>query len=105
MPGERGKKYLRALNLQTGDLKWELPQEGPANTWGGVLSTAGGLVFFGHDDGSFAAADATTGKLLWKFQANQLWKSSPMTFTVNGRQRVATAAGPNIVVWGLPEMQ
>lgn len=105
VPGERGRKYLRALDLQTGALRWELPQDGPANTWGGVLSTAGGLVFFGHDDGSFAAADATTGKLLWRFPANQLWKSSPMTFMVNGRQRLATAAGPNIVVWGLPDPQ
>jgi alcohol dehydrogenase (cytochrome c) len=103
IPGERGKKYLRAINPLTGDIVWELPQDGPANTWGGVLSTAGDIVFFGHDDGSFAAASARTGKLVWRFRANQLWKASPMTFTVAGQQKVAVAAGANILVFGLPQ--
>jgi alcohol dehydrogenase (cytochrome c) len=85
----------------TGQLRWELPQDGPANSWGGVLSTAGGLVFFGHDGGDFAAAHATTGKLLWRFPANQLWKASPMTYLHNGRQYVVTAAGANILAFAL----
>ncbi|MCC6590414.1 MAG: PQQ-dependent dehydrogenase, methanol/ethanol family [Bryobacterales bacterium] len=102
IPEEKGQKILRALNIQTGEVVWELPQDGPAITWGGVLSTAGGVVFFGHDDGSFAAADAKSGKLLWQFQANQLWKASPMTYQLNGKQYVATAAGPNVLVFALP---
>ena len=101
VPGEPGKKYLRAIDLATGELRWEVPQDGPANSWGGVISTEGGVVFFGHDGGDFAAADAKTGKLLWRFPANQLWKSSPMTYMHNGRQYVATAAGSNIVAFAL----
>ena len=103
VPGERGKKYLRAIDLATGTLRWEIPQDGPANSWGGVLSTDGGVVFFGHDAGDFAAADARTGKLLWRFPANQLWKASPMTYMHGGRQYVAIAAGPNLLAFALPK--
>jgi alcohol dehydrogenase (cytochrome c) len=50
---------------------------GTVNSWGGVLSTADGVVIFGEDSGALMAADATTGKTLWSFQASQLWKASP----------------------------
>ena len=102
VPGEQGKKYLRALDPGTGKTVWELPQEGRAQSWGGVLSTAGGVVFFGHDDGSFAAADARTGKQLWSFPTNHTWKASPMTYMVEGKQYVAVAAAGSVVAFGLP---
>jgi alcohol dehydrogenase (cytochrome c) len=81
---------------------WEYPQTGPANTWGGALSTDGGLVFFGDDSGAFAAVDAKTGKLLWHFHTSQTWKASPMTYLAGGKQYVAVAAGSNIIAFGLP---
>jgi alcohol dehydrogenase (cytochrome c) len=102
IPGEPGQKFLRALDLQTGKIVWEYPEIGNSVTWGGVLSTAGGLVFFGEDSGAFAALDARTGKLLWYFQTNQIWKASPMTYTVNGKQYIAVAAGSNIISFALP---
>lgn len=102
VPGEPGVKVLRALDPATGRIVWEHAQSGPATTWGGALSTAGGLVFFGGDDGAFSAADASTGKLVWSFRANQAWKASPMTYTAGGRQYVAISAGANILVFGLP---
>jgi alcohol dehydrogenase (cytochrome c) len=102
VPGENGEKILRAIDLQSGKVAWEYPQIGPANNWGGVLSTAGGLVFFGEDSGAFAAVDAKTGKPLWHFQTSQLWKASPMTYLAGGKQFVAVAAGSNILAFGLP---
>ncbi len=102
VPGEPGKKFLRAIDVQTGDIVWEYAQEGRADTWGGVVSTAGGLVFFGDDSGAFAAADARTGEVLWHFHTNQLWKASPMTYAVDGKQFVAVAAGSNILTFALP---
>jgi len=102
IPGEKGEKVLRAIDIQTGTIVWEYPQIGSADSWSGVLSTAGGLVFFGDDSGAFAAVDARTGKLLWSFQANAFWKASPMTYMVDGKQYVAVAAGSNIMVFGLP---
>src|SRR4030095_4337745 len=102
VPGEPGKKYLRALDLQTGKIILQYEQIGPGNSWAGVLSTAGGLVFFGDDSGAFAAVDAKSGKLLWYFHTNESWKASPMTYTVAGKQYVAVAAGANILAFGLP---
>jgi alcohol dehydrogenase (cytochrome c) len=103
VPEEAPKKYLRALDPKTGRRVWEVPQEGRGNTWGGVLSTAGGVVFFGDDSGDFAAVDATTGQRLWRWAANASWKASPMTYLANGRQYVAIAGGPNILSFALPE--
>lgn len=102
VPGEAGKKYLRALDIQTGKIVWEYAQAGPANSWGGVLSTAGGVVFFGDDSGAFAAVDAKSGRPLWHFHTNQVWKASPMTYRVDGKQYVAISSGPNILAFALP---
>jgi outer membrane protein assembly factor BamB len=58
-PLDQGMKYLRALDIQTGRTVWEIPQIAPTETnYSGVLSTAGGLVFYGETGGGFAAVDA-----------------------------------------------
>jgi len=101
IPGEPGKKYLRAIDIQTGRVVWEWPQEGPGHTWGGLLATRGGLVFFCDDSGAFAAADAKTGRPLWHFSMSEGWHSSPMTYTADGKQFVAVAAGSTIIAFGL----
>lgn len=110
IPMEPGQMFLRALDIETGERKWEVPQIGTADSWGGVLSTAGGLVFFGEDSGALGAVDAATGKDLWHIQTNastelgdgHSWRSSPMTYMAGGRQYVAVSNGPNILVFGLP---
>ncbi|MDE3194889.1 MAG: PQQ-dependent dehydrogenase, methanol/ethanol family [Acidobacteriota bacterium] len=102
-PNDEPKKILRAIDIETGAIAWELPQAGAGNSWGGTLSTASGLVFFCSDDGSFAAADAAAGKLLWNFPANQNWKASPMTYMFDGRQYIAVASGSNLIAFGLVE--
>src|SRR5262245_57800107 len=43
------QRVLRAFDVHTGSIVWELPQFGPADSWGGVLSTAGGVVIFGEE--------------------------------------------------------
>jgi alcohol dehydrogenase (cytochrome c) len=100
-PDPTPQRILRALNIETGTVKWELPQRGPAFSWGGTLSTATGLVIFGEDGGALMAADATTGKPLWMFQTNQTWKASPMTYMFDGKQYIAVAAGANVMAFGL----
>ena len=62
---------------------------------------AAGLLFYGESGGTFAAADAKTGKTLWHFNTGQVWKASPMTYTAKGRQYVAIAAGGNILAFTL----
>jgi len=101
-PDEPAQRVLRAFEVQTGKIAWELPQTGTVDSWGGVLSTAGGVVIFGEDSGALMAADAATGKPLWSFQTSQLWKASPMTYLFDNQQYVAVAAGSNIIAFGLP---
>lgn len=100
-PNETPQKILRAINIETGNIAWELPQTGMANSWGGTLATASGLVFFGEDSGALMAVDASTGKPLWQFQANQIWKASPMTYMFDGTQHIAVASGSNIISFAL----
>jgi alcohol dehydrogenase (cytochrome c) len=101
-PNEPAQRVLRAIDYRTGKAAWELPQTGATNSWGGVLSTAGGVVLFAEDSGSFMVADATTGAPLWSFQTSQVWKSSPMTYQFDNRQFVAVASGPSILAFALP---
>ncbi|MBM40685.1 MAG: hypothetical protein CL483_02020 [Acidobacteria bacterium] len=101
--GSPNQKFIRAIDIQTGEVAWSYAQTGYAQTYSGVLSTAGDLVFFGEDSGAFAALDAETGDPLWHFQANQDWKASPMTYMVGGRQYVAIASGLGFWAFALPD--
>ena len=102
-PNQTGQRFLRALNIETGELVWEVPQPGAARakTWTGVLATDGGLIFYGQPNGGFTAVDQRNGKTLWRFPTNVRMKASAMTFSVGGNQYVAVAAGPNILCFGL----
>jgi len=97
------QRILRALDMRTGQVRWEMPQTGPDTSWGGTLATATGLVFVAEDGGSLMAVDAESGRPLWSFQTNQTWKASPMTYTFDGRQYIAVAAGPNIIALAVPD--
>jgi alcohol dehydrogenase (cytochrome c) len=101
--GETSEKVLRAIDVQTGRIAWEIPQTGNAGTWSGVLSTAGGSVLFGDESGAFAAVDARSGKPLWHLHLNQSWHASPMTYMIDEKQYVAIAVGSNNITFGLPE--
>ena len=101
--GSPNQKFIRAIDIQTGRTVWSYAQTGKAQTYSGVLSTDGDLVFFGEDSGAFAALDARSGTPLWHFQANQDWKASPMTYMVGGRQYVAIASGLGFWAFALPE--
>jgi alcohol dehydrogenase (cytochrome c) len=101
VPGESPQKVLRAIDIQSGRIEWELSQEGSGSTWGGVLATAGGLVFVAEDSGALAAVNASNGNVLWQFQSNTHWKASPMTYVFDNHQYVSIAAGPTIITFGL----
>ena len=66
------------------------------------MTTAGGLVFFADDSGSFEAVDAQSGKPLWHFNTGQDISASPMCYAVAGKQYVAIAAGSDIFSFTLP---
>ena len=102
-PNDKNARILKAIDIRTGKIVWELPQPGPANTWGGTLATSTGLVIFGEEGGALMAADSKTGKPLWSFQTNEGWKASPMTYMFDGKQYVAVAAGSNIIAFAVLE--
>ena len=83
---------VRAIDAKTGKKAWDFAL--PSPSWAGVMSTAGGLVFSGSNEGNFYALDAASGKPLWQFQTGGAIRSGPMSFLVGDKQRdaVTTAA-------------
>jgi alcohol dehydrogenase (cytochrome c) len=80
-------------------MRWEFPLH--TASWSGVLSTGGGLVFSGSDEGNLFALDAMSGKPLWDFQTGGAIASNPISFSVDGKQCVAIAADRVLFVFGL----
>ncbi|MEO7652549.1 MAG: PQQ-binding-like beta-propeller repeat protein [Bryobacteraceae bacterium] len=100
---EVGQFFLRAYDPKTGERKWEYPMTGPGESWSGTVSTEGGVIFFGDDDGQLVAVDARNGKHLWHFQMGEGLNASPVTYSVEGKQFVAIAASGGIYSFGLFE--
>ena len=84
---------LSAIDLRTGKLRWQHRADQPLI--GGVLATAGGLVFMGEGGGDLDAFDAATGKLLWRHRCEAGVNAPPITYSIDGVQYVAVAAGGN----------
>jgi alcohol dehydrogenase (cytochrome c) len=101
IPSDKPEKILRAFSIPEGKLAWSYPQIGAGQSWGGTMTTAGELVFFGDDAGSFAAVDAKTGHPLWEFNTGQTFHASPMSYEVDGVQYLAIAAGSDVVSFSL----
>ena len=101
-PDNHAEKILLALSVPDGKVVWRYPQIGRGDSWGGTLSSAGGLVFFGNDTGYLEAVDARTGHSLWHFNTGQIMRASPMTYSLGGTQYVAIAAASDLFVFSLP---
>lgn len=91
---------LKAVDPMTGDWKWEYKNDAPL--WGGVMTTAGGLVFFGTPEGEFIALDDKTGEKLWSFQTGSGIVGQPITWEMDGEQYVAIISGWGgaVPLWG-----
>jgi alcohol dehydrogenase (cytochrome c) len=110
IPSEKQWGRLSAVNLDTGKVAWKFDTDQPLI--GGVLATAGGLVFNGEGNGLFRAFDASSGKMLWEYQCGAGVNAPPVSYSVGGKQYVAVAAGGNtqldfkrgnsVVVFALP---
>jgi alcohol dehydrogenase (cytochrome c) len=100
LAGEQSYGAIRALEATTGRQKWEFKLLAPA--WVPVLSTAGGLVFSGTDEGNFFALDAETGKSLWNIDLGHSARSNPISYEVDGKQYIFETAGNDYVAFTLP---
>jgi alcohol dehydrogenase (cytochrome c) len=95
------QRILRALDLQTGAVKWEVPEYGNANSWGGTLATTTGIVFYQEDSGAFVAADAQTGATLTALHFNTNWHASPMVYEFDGQELIGIVAGSTVMALGI----
>jgi alcohol dehydrogenase (cytochrome c) len=91
---------LRAIDPKTGKIVWEYKNKAPL--WGGVLTTAGNLVFTGTPEGYLKAFNAKTGEEVWKFNTGSGVVGSPITWEDNGVQYIAVASGWGgaVPLWG-----
>jgi alcohol dehydrogenase (cytochrome c) len=93
IPTEEQWGQLVAVNLDSGKVMWK--HKTPQPLIGGVLATAGDIVFNGEANGWYKAYDARTGKELWKFNCGAGVNSPGVAYMVNGKQYIAVAAGGN----------
>jgi glucose dehydrogenase len=110
IPSEKQSGRLSAVNVDTGKVAWKFDTDEPLI--GGVLTTAGNLVFNGEANGLFRAFDASNGKKLWEYQTGAGVNAPAVSYSVKGKQYVAVAAGGNnqidakrgnsVVVFSLP---
>jgi alcohol dehydrogenase (cytochrome c) len=101
-PEEPWQMYVRALDLKTGERKWEYKQIGSKQYGAGLVSMATGLIFAGDDQGFLTALDAESGEALWHFNTGMRISASPISYAVAGKQYVAISAGVNVVAFRLP---
>ena len=83
-----------AVDYNTGQIRWKVKT--PQPMIGGIMATAGGLVFAGEGNGQFKAYDAATGNVLWSFQAGAGVNAPPSSYTVEGKQYIVVGAGGNV---------
>jgi alcohol dehydrogenase (cytochrome c) len=95
--GDKAKGAIRAIDALTGEIKWSFDLHSPP--WAGVMSTAGGLLFAGTNEGNFLALDAKTGKSLWDFQTGGAIRANPIGYGLDGDQFISIASGNAIYVF------
>ena len=101
LPVETYTSAVRAIDPRTGNRRWEYRVQ--PQSWSGLLSTAGDLVFGGSVDGYFYALDAVSGRELWHISVGAQVRAAPITYSVDGQQYVTIAAGNVIYTFGLDD--
>jgi alcohol dehydrogenase (cytochrome c) len=96
IPSEKQSGNITAVNYDTGKIKWQVKT--PEPMIGGILATAGGLVFTGEGNGKFAAYNSADGKELWSFRAGAGVNAPPSSYMVGGKQYIVVGAGGNTQV-------
>ena len=89
------ESYLDGIDYTTGKARWRHKLYTGNYGGGGILATAGGVVFTGDGAGNLAAFDATDGKTLWGTRVGNI-SNAPQTYMLDGHQYVLAAAGDTL---------
>ena len=96
IPGEEQFGNVSAVDYNTGKIRWQVKT--PQPMIGGILATAGGVVFTGEANGWFKAYDSSNGSELWRFQCGAGVNAPPASYTLGGKQYIVVAAGGNVQI-------
>jgi alcohol dehydrogenase (cytochrome c) len=97
--GEEAHGHIDAVDPVSGKKTWSMKFKYPMLA--SILATAGDVIFTGDPEGNFLALDARTGKQLWSYQTGSGHRGSSITYSVQGRQYIATPSGWGSAVAGL----
>jgi alcohol dehydrogenase (cytochrome c) len=100
--GDSFADYVRAIDPKTATVRWGIPNTTVTSApRGGLLATAGGLLF-GSDGAQLYALDAASGAKLWSFDTGAHISAPPVTFRSQGEQIIAVVAGQDLIAFALP---
>ncbi len=93
IPTEQQWGNVSAVDYNTGKIKWKVKTQQPMI--GGILATAGGLVFTGEGNGLFKAFNSTSDELMWQDQTKAGVNAPPASYNVDGEQYIVVGSGGN----------
>jgi alcohol dehydrogenase (cytochrome c) len=93
---------LKAIDYQTGKIRWEHVYPGHTGGILGILTTAGNLLFAGDPSHNLIAFDPASGKILWHAALEARVSNGPMTYELDGRQYLVVGAGDHLDAFTLP---
>jgi alcohol dehydrogenase (cytochrome c) len=96
-----GKGVIEAIDYQSGKIRWS-HEVGSGGSGAGVLTTDAGLTFTGDSTGNILALSTSDGATLWHAQTGAPMQTSPMTYSLDGRQYVVSGSGGVMFAWALP---
>jgi alcohol dehydrogenase (cytochrome c) len=95
---------LKAIDTRSGAIRWSHPYSAESEGgMGGLLTTAGKLLFGGDPTNHFIAFDPTNGRILWHAGLVAPVSNGPMTYELDGKQYIVVAGGDTLYCFGLNE--
>ena len=100
--GVWSQSALKAIDYQTGKIRWSHVFPGDGGSLSGLLTTAGRLLFSGDPSRNLIAFDPASGKILWHVGLGSNVSNGPITYELDGRQYLVVGAGDMLYAFTLP---
>ena len=100
--GVWSQSALKAIDYQTGKIRWSHVFPGDGGSLSGLLTTAGRLLFSGDPSRNLIAFDPASGKILWHVGLGANVSNGPITYELDDRQYLVVGAGDMLYAFTLP---